>query len=87
MKIAIGINAFKPQDKLNHRERFCVESLQRIKQKFKNVELYIITFEEDKLVYDGFTTLNKLKKRTSGPVTQSPLTMNLNSQTPTGSAT
>lgn len=68
MKIAIGINAFKPQDKLNHRERFCVESLQRIKQKFKNVELYIITFEEDELVYDGFTTLNKLKKKSNAVV-------------------
>jgi hypothetical protein len=65
MKIAIGINAFKPYDKLNRRELFCIESLLKIKQKFKNVELFIITFKEDKLVYDGFTTINKLEKKSN----------------------
>jgi hypothetical protein len=65
MKIAIGINAFKPYDKLNHREMLCIESLQKLKQKFKNVELYIITFEEDQIAYDGFTTINKLKKKSN----------------------
>jgi len=68
MKIAIGINAFKPYDRLNHREMLCIESLQKLKQKFKNVELYIITFQEDQLVYDGFITINKLKKKSNAVV-------------------
>lgn len=62
MKISIGINGFKPFDKLNKREIFCVESLHKLKNKFSNINLYLVTFEEDKIQYPKFTTLNKLKK-------------------------
>lgn len=66
MKISIGINAFKSFDKLNKREKFCVESLYRLKEKFSNIDLFLVTFEEDKIEYPNFITLNKLKKSSVG---------------------
>jgi len=65
MKIAVGINAFKPYDKLLKRELFCVESLKKLKNKFSFIDLYIITFEDDKIEYEGFKTVNKLKKKSN----------------------
>lgn len=65
MKIAIGINAYKPYDQLLKRELFCVESLRKLKKKFSNIDLYLITFEEDNIHYKDFKTINKLKKKSN----------------------
>ena len=46
MKIAIGINGFKKYEDLEKRERFCIESLLKIKSKNPNIELYKICFQE-----------------------------------------
>ena len=63
MKIVIGINGFKEFANLEKREKFCIESLIRFKNTNKNVELYNICFKEENIIYDNFTTLNKLTKK------------------------
>lgn len=60
MKIAIGINGYKRYEDLKKRERFCIESLLKIKSKNSNIQLYNICFQEENISYDCFTTLNKL---------------------------
>lgn len=60
MKIAIGINGFKKYEDLVKRERFCIESLLKIKSKNPNIQLYNICFNTEDVEYDNFTTLNKL---------------------------
>jgi len=60
MKIAIGINGFKKYEDLEKRERFCIESLLKIKSKNPNIELYNVCFQDEDISYEGFTTLNKL---------------------------
>ena len=60
MKIAIGINGHKKWKDLEKRERFCIESLLKIKSKNDNIELYNICFKEENISYNNFTTLNKL---------------------------
>jgi len=60
MKISIGINGYKKYEDLEKRERFCIESLLRIKNKNPDIELYNICFENENITYNNFTTLNKL---------------------------
>jgi len=65
MKISVGINGFKEYNELEKREKLCIESLFRLcKNKSNiNVDLYNVCFKEENVKYDGFTTLNKLTKK------------------------
>jgi len=65
MKISIGINGFKPYNDLEKREKFCIDSLLKIKNKNSNIDLYNVCFDNEDVKYDKFTTLNKLKKRSN----------------------
>jgi len=65
MKISVGINGFKEYDKLEKREKFCIKSLLKLKNKNSNIELYNICFDKENIHYDNFTTLNKLKIRSN----------------------
>lgn len=56
MKIAIGINNFKKEKELNHREKMCVDSLLKIKELYPEIELINLTFEDEL-----FATLNNFK--------------------------
>jgi hypothetical protein len=48
VKIAIGINNFKKEVDLNHREKMCIESMHKLKKLFpKNVELINLVFEDE----------------------------------------
>lgn len=60
MKISIGINGYKRWEDLEKRERFCIESLLKIKNKTNDIKLYNVCFQEENILYDNFTTLNKL---------------------------
>lgn len=57
MKIAIGINSFKKEKDLNKREKLCLESLRKCKDKNSNVTLYNIIDENDDLNYENFETI------------------------------
>jgi hypothetical protein len=59
MKIAIGINNFKKEEELNHREKMCVDSLLKIKELYPEIELFNLTFEDEL-----FATLNNFKNYT-----------------------
>jgi len=48
MKISIGINNFKKEEELNHREKMCIESLYKIKKLYPEVELINLTFKDEK---------------------------------------
>ena len=63
MKISIGINGFKKYEDLEKRERFCIDSLLKIKQ--DSVTLYNICFNNENIKYRNFTTLNKLTKKSN----------------------
>lgn len=65
MKITIGINGFKEYNSLEKREKFCIDSLLKIKNKNTNIELYNVCFDSENVTYDNFTTLNKLKVRSN----------------------
>lgn len=65
MKISIGINGFKDYNSLEKREKFCIESLLKIKNKNFNIELYNVCFDNENIHYDNFTTLNKLTKHSN----------------------
>lgn len=56
MKIVIGINNFKKQENLNHREKMCVESLLKIKKLYPDIELINLTFADE-----TFTNLKDFK--------------------------
>lgn len=57
MKIAIAINSFKQEKDLNKREKFCLESLRKCKEKNNNVTLYNVINEKDDISFDNFETL------------------------------
>lgn len=57
MKISIGINGFKNETELLHRERLCLESLKICKTKNNNIELFLIKNKQDNIVYENFNTL------------------------------
>lgn len=57
MKIAIGINGYKPETELLSRELFCLESLRICKEKFTNVELFLVKNKTDNINYNEFKTL------------------------------
>ena len=62
MNISIGINSFKQEKDLNRREKLCLESIKKIKETSKhNISLYNISFTDDDITYDDFTSLSKLK--------------------------
>jgi len=64
MKISIGINGYKPFSCLEKREKFCIESLLRLKKKHDNITLYNVCYESDEDVnYEGLTTLCQLEKK------------------------
>ena len=62
MKISIGINTYKQEKDFTDRQKFCVESLRKVKAIYPDiVELYNITFEDEDIKLEGFTSLPKLK--------------------------
>jgi hypothetical protein len=62
MKISIGINNFKKEEELNHREKMCVESLHKIKKLCPNVELVNLTFKDEEFAtLDGFNNIHCLE--------------------------
>jgi len=63
MKISIGINGFKEYKNLEKREKFCIDSLIKIKN--NDITLYNICFENENIQYKNFTTLNKLTKKSN----------------------
>jgi hypothetical protein len=63
MKISIGINGYKNYNDLEKREKFCIDSLLKIKN--ENITLYNICFENENISYKNFTTLNKLTKKSN----------------------
>lgn len=65
MKISIGINGFKEYDSLEKREKFCIDSLIKIKNKNTDINLYNICFDNENVSYNNFTTLNNLKIRSN----------------------
>ena len=65
MNISIGINGFKQFKDLKKTERFCIESLLKIKNKLPNINLYNVCFDNENINYDGFTTLNRLQKKSN----------------------
>jgi hypothetical protein len=65
MKISIGINGYKDYNVLEKRERLCIDSLLKLKNKNSNIELYNVCFDNENILYDNFTTLSKLKIRSN----------------------
>jgi hypothetical protein len=65
VKISIGINGFKQFESLNKRERFCIESLIKIKNKNKNIQLFNVCFNTEDIHYKEFITLNTLNKKSN----------------------
>ena len=63
MKISIGINGYKNYKDLEKREKFCIESLLKISN--ENTSLYNICFENENVEYEGFKTINSLKKKSN----------------------
>lgn len=57
MKIAIAINSFKQENDLFEREKFCLESLRKCKEKNSNVTLYNVINENDDIEFNGFKTI------------------------------
>ena len=68
MKIALVINSFKQESDFNHREKLCVESFRRLKNKFKEVQLINFTFNDENIKLDGFENFNTLKNNPSSLV-------------------
>lgn len=63
MKIVIGINNFKKEENLNHREKMCIESLLRLQKQFANVKLVNLTFyDENFATLTNFYNLHCLKQ-------------------------
>lgn len=60
MKISIGINGFKEYNDLEKREKLCIDSLCKIKNKIPNITLYNICFTDENINYKNFITLNSL---------------------------
>ena len=67
MKISIGINGYKDFNTLEKREKLCIESLLKIKEKQQeiNINLYNICFTDESVTYNNFKTLNKLTKKSN----------------------
>jgi len=65
MKIAIGINGFKAYNSLEKREKFCIDSLVKIKKNNNNIILYNVCFENENTAYNHFITLNNLTVRSN----------------------
>jgi len=68
MKIGIGISSYKQEKDLLDREKFCLESLRKCKEKIKNVTLYTIINEGDRINYKNFETL-EIKQEKKIPYT------------------
>ena len=58
MKISIGINGYKQETDLLHREKLCLESLRTCKEKNTNINLFLLKSVNDDISYKDFTTLN-----------------------------
>lgn len=63
MKISIGINTYKPFERLENRQKLCIESLQRVKNKFSNINLYNIQYSDENNFFEDFTSLNVLNRK------------------------
>lgn len=74
MKIAIGTNIFGN----DHRQDICIQSLERLKKEFNEVELYNLQFEDGKDLteHNSFITLKCLKTK-SGDLVQDAKNKNL----------
>jgi hypothetical protein len=57
MKISIGINQFKHESDLFTREKLCLESLKKCKEKYSNIELYLLKQAADNISYNYLKTL------------------------------
>lgn len=63
MKIIIGINNFKKQQDLNHREKMCIESLLKIKELYPTIDLINLTFADETFAtLDNFKNIHCLKQ-------------------------
>jgi hypothetical protein len=63
MKIVIGINNYKKEDELNHREQMCIESLCTLQKKYSNIKLVNLTFvDETFATLKDFHNLHCLKQ-------------------------
>lgn len=47
MKIIVGINNFKKEEDLNHREKMCIDSLHKLKQYYPDIKLINLTFKNE----------------------------------------
>jgi hypothetical protein len=57
MKISIGINGFKLEQDLLPREKFCLDSLRICKQKYPEINLFLIKNTRDNITYKDFNTI------------------------------
>ena len=57
MKIGIAINSFKQEKDFNKREKLCIESLRKCKNKNSNVTLYNVINDKDNIYIEDFETL------------------------------
>lgn len=65
MKFSIGINGYKKYNDLKKREKFCIDSLCKIKNKIPNITLYNICFTDENIAYNNFITLNTLTQKSN----------------------
>lgn len=65
MKFSIGINGYKNYNTLEKREKFCVDSLCKLKDKIPDITLYNICFTDENIKYDNFVTLNHLTQKSN----------------------
>jgi hypothetical protein len=64
MKIAVGINTFKPEIDFNDREKMCVKTLYKLKDKFRDVvELFNVTFIDEQFKLGMFNNAHCLKQQ------------------------
>jgi hypothetical protein len=67
MKIIIGINNFKKEENLNHREKMCIDSLFKLKQLYPDLQLINLTFKDEKFAaLTGFNNLHCLQQIPNG---------------------
>lgn len=65
MKISIGIYGYKTYENLEKREKFCIQSLKKLKKNKLNIDvnLYNLNFKDQDINYDDFVTLKQLTKK------------------------
>jgi hypothetical protein len=62
MKFSIGINTYKNTNELENRQLLCIQALQKLSNKFDNVSLFNVQYEDENIEIDNFTKLQSLTK-------------------------